>query len=307
MGVPCDVGSLIASHRPSSAPVRARRRVFSGSAVAETSVLLEGMRRTLTESQVEEASKLLVGHWKSGRVVDAVPEHIRPLTRHDGYAVQAQLERGSSTVFGWKIAATSEAGQQHIGIDGPIAGRLLSETVFHDGASIPFGHNRMQVAEAEFAFRMAVDLPAQREPYTQRDVLGRVDALHLAIELPDSRFADFATVGAAQLIADNACAHQFVLGPAAPSLWRELDLSTHRVVGRVGTRLEREGLGANVLGDPRIALTWLVNELSSLGITLRGDAVVTTGTCVVPLEIQAGDTVSADFGVLGSVSCSLDA
>jgi 2-keto-4-pentenoate hydratase len=29
--------------------------------------------------------------------------------------------------------------------------------------------------------------------------------------------------------------------------------------------------------------------------------VVTTGTCTVPLEIEPGDEVRADFGVLGSV------
>jgi 2-keto-4-pentenoate hydratase len=34
-----------------------------------------------------------------------------------------------------------------------------------------------------------------------------VHTLHSAIEVPDSRFEDFALVGAEQLIADNACAH----------------------------------------------------------------------------------------------------
>jgi 2-keto-4-pentenoate hydratase len=66
-------------------------------------------------------------------------------------------------------------------------------------------------------------------------------------------------------------------------------------------RYSREGTGANVLGDPRIALTWLANQLSSLGITLEKGQVVTTGTCMVPLEIEPGDAVDADFGVLGRV------
>jgi 2-keto-4-pentenoate hydratase len=57
-----------------------------------------------------------------------------------------------------------------------------------------------------------------------------------------------------------------------------------------------------VLGDPLAALVWLVNELSSLGITLRRDQVVTTGACTVPLEVKAGDHVLADFGELGAVS-----
>ena len=82
------------------------------------------------------------------------------------YLIQGQIEALSDMpLFGWKIAATSTAGQKHIGIDGPIAGRLLSEMVHRDGDEIPFGANRMRVAEAEFAFRMSGDLPPRVEPY----------------------------------------------------------------------------------------------------------------------------------------------
>ena len=76
-----------------------------------------------------------------------------------------------------------------------------------------------------------------------------VDALHVAIEIPDSRFDDFAVAGAPQLVADTACADFFVLGPAAPDGWRTIDLASHPVVLDAST-----GAGANVLGDPRIAL-----------------------------------------------------
>jgi 2-keto-4-pentenoate hydratase len=162
----------------------------------------------------------------------------------------------------------------------------------------------MRVAEPEFAFRMQADLPPRNSPYTVQEVLDAVDTLHPAIEIPDSRYAAFTKVGAAQLIADNACAHEFVLAPVARTDWRSIDLAQHRVVGRVGTHLEREGRGANVLDDPRLALSWLANELSGLGITLAKGQVVTTGTCMVPLEILPGDHVAADFGVLGHVELS---
>ncbi len=56
-----------------------------------------------------------------------------------------------------------------------------------------------------------------------------VASLHPAIEVPDSRFADFTRAGAAQLVADNACAHQFVLGPPTEAEWRGLDLAAHLV------------------------------------------------------------------------------
>ena len=79
------------------------------------------------------------------------------------------------------------------------------------------------------------------------------------------------------------------------------DLAALRVVGTVTGRSPHEGSGANVLGDPRIALTWLANELSRHATTLRAGEVVTTGTCVVPLPIGPGDTVVGEYGPLGRI------
>jgi 2-keto-4-pentenoate hydratase len=252
------------------------------------------------------ASDLLVRNWRDGTVLEALPADLRPATRLEGYLVQAQIEKLSKQpLFGWKIAATSVAGQKHIGIDGPIAGRLLAEMVDRGGDTVPFGANRMRVAEAEFAFRMGRDLHPREAPYQPAEVLEAVAELYLAIEIPDSRFSDFVTAGGPQLIADNACAHRFVLGPRAPSSWRDFNLVSHSVVGKVEGRSECEGTGANVLGDPRIALTWLANELSAIGVTMGAGQVITTGTCVTPMEIRAGDVVSVDYGPLGRMSCRM--
>jgi 2-keto-4-pentenoate hydratase len=263
------------------------------------------VERKSDQASFREASVLLWDCWQQGLRIAALPDDLRPATREEGYAIQAELEsRSSAPLFGWKIAATSAAGQAHINVDGPLAGRLLRERVFDSGAELPFGANHMRVAEAEFAFRMGRDLTPRWEPHTIHDVLAAVEALHPAIEIPDSRYDDFTIVGAPQLIADNACAHLFVVGPAAPPSWRRMDLVEHPVTGSVGA-LTRSGSGANVLGDPVIALTWLANELSGLGITLRAGQVVTTGTCVTPLPIAPGDVVHADFGVLGAVTVTI--
>ncbi len=202
---------------------------------------------------------------------------------------------------GWKIAATSSSGQRHIGVDGPMAGRLLAQRSFRGGAEVPLAGSLMRVAEPEFAFTLGRDLAPRAAPYTAREVLDAVANLHPAIEVPDSRYADFVRAGAPQLIADNACADYFILGPAAQAPWRDLDLRTHPVNAEVVGRYRREGLGANVLGDPRVALTWLVNELSGIGVTLDAGEVVTTGTCMASLEVEIGDVVRVDFGVLGKV------
>jgi 2-keto-4-pentenoate hydratase len=260
----------------------------------------------MTPDAVREAAQILWKHWQNGRHLSALPLACRPATRAEGYLIQAQvLAVSGRSLFGWKIAATSPAGQAHIGVDGPLAGRLLTGQVFSDGDSVPLGANRMRVAEPEFAFRMGRDLPPRSTAYRETEVLEAVAALHPAIEIPDSRYEDFPRAGAAQLIADNACAHQFVLGRPSGGEWRALDLAQHEVVGEVRGRPARTGKGANVLGGPAVALTWLANELSGLGLALGQGQVVTTGTCLVPLEIAAGDRVLADFGALGRVEARI--
>jgi 2-keto-4-pentenoate hydratase len=261
------------------------------------------MRKTmLDENQIAAASRTLRDHWRAGTKLGALEASMRPRDRIEAYAIQAALEQSSAApLFGWKIAATSEAGQKHINVDGPMAGRILSETVIADGGTASMAGNEMRVGEPEFAFRMATDLPPRPSPYTVVEVLAAVDTLHPAIEIPDSRFSDFVSAGAAQIIADNACAHLFVLGPATTSDWRSLDLVEHKpVITLRGNQFI--GHGKNVLGDPRIALAWLANELRQLGVTLRSGEIVTTGTCHPPLPIQSGDVFEADFGVIGKVS-----
>lgn len=251
----------------------------------------------------EDASKLIWKLWSDGAVTEALPETIRPASREEGYAIQHGLEVFSSSArYGWKIAATSEAGQAHIGVDGPLAGRVLAETVFEPGAVIDVSNNRMRVVEPEFAFRFGQAIEPREQAYSVDEVLAAVEDLHLCLELPDSRFADFASVGGPTLIADNACAWKLVAGPAVDADWRTIDLSQHEVCCSVGDRYTRQGIGSNVLGDPREALAWLVNEVSSLGITIEAGELVTTGTCTIPLEIEPGDQVSADFGDLGRIS-----
>jgi 2-keto-4-pentenoate hydratase len=260
----------------------------------------------MNHDQMQDACALLYRHWSQGTQIEALPPELVPSDRAEAYAVQACIEDFThAPLYGWKIAATSVAGQRHIGVDGPLAGRILAERVIEDGGSCALGGNLMKVAELEFAFRMGEDLPPRGEPYAQDEVLARVATLHPAIELPDSRFAHFERAGLAQLVADNACAHLFVLGPAAQADWRALDLAAH--TGRVlrNGALAQEGIGGNVLGDPRLALTWLANELSRHGLTLKAGQVVTTGTCAKPLTIVAGMRIEGDLGVLGQVSVSI--
>ena len=256
----------------------------------------------LDNDKIAIAAKTLSDHWRAGTKLESLDASIRPRDRAEGYEIQAALASHTpGKLFGWKIAATSEAGQKHINVGGPLAGRIFSEKVVADGGIASMKGNEMRVGEAEFAFRFARDLPPRANPYSVQEVLGAVATLHPAIEIPDSRFTDFVKSGEAQLIADNACAHLFVLGEPTRADWRSRDLIEEWPIVTLRGQ-QHAGHGKNVLGDPRVALTWCANELRALGITLRSGEVVTTGTCCTPLPIQSGDVFAADFGVLGKVS-----
>lgn len=250
--------------------------------------------------QTIEPADLLWRTAETGGLIDALPSP--PSTRADGYAIQAAYEaRSAHPRYGWKIAATSAAGQSHINVDGPIAGRLLAEKVAAPGAQISLANNRMLVCEPEFGFRFARNLPAG-QTYGRAEVMAAVGTLHLTLEIPDSRYTDFTSVGASSLIADNACARDLIVGPPVAADWRSADLAAHPVRAEVTGKFTRDGSGAAVLGDPRDALTWLVNEVAGTGVDIKAGELVTTGTCMVPLEVSPGDEVNVDYGLFGSIS-----
>lgn len=255
----------------------------------------------MDKTRITRAAEILWRARLECRRIEALPPECRPQSLSEGYAVQdAMTVLAGQKVVGWKIAATSAAGQRHIGVDQPLGGRLFADFLLSDGALLPADPLHMRVAEAEFAFRLGRDLDPRKARYDVGEVCDAVADLYLAIEVPDARFERFAVIGAAQIVADDAFAAWFVLGPRVAN-WRNFDLSAHPVQVVKNGKLAGEGSGANVLGDPRAALTWLVNDRIARGEGLRAGDIVTTGTCVTPLAIGAGDKVIAAFGVLGQV------
>ena len=241
---------------------------------------------------------------RAGRTISSLSEELRPRTRVEGYAVQQHFESVTSEVAGWKIAATSRAGQDHINVSGPLAGRVLAERILAPGRRVSLDGNFMHLAELEFAFTLGADFPPRSTPYTADEVLDGAADLLLSWEVPSTRYDDVSSVGEAQLIADNACGLDLAVVPAAHQDWKSMDLAGVAVRATTSSGLVRDGIGAAALGGPVPALTWLVNELSSLGITLRAGQLVTTGTCVQPVPVARGMTVTADYGSLGAHTLS---
>ncbi len=127
-----------------------------------------------------------------------------------------------------------------------------------------------------------------------------------AIEVVDSRYADWTKVGVLSVIADQGAHGHWVRGRESED-WRGLDLAAHRVTLSVDGAVVREGAGRNVLDHPLNAVLWLANTLNATGQTLRAGEYISTGTAVDIYPAKPGETISADFGGLGKVELGITA
>ncbi len=202
---------------------------------------------------------------------------------------------------GFKVGSTSLEAQRILGTDEPGAGILLAPYVFDSPARIAIVPEHTPAVEAEFALRLGRDLPARSAPYTLADVADAVDAVAGAIEVVGSRFVGgLAGQGRLLTTADCSANIAFVVGKWHPG-FPLADLPDHGVAMYVGGAARGSGTGRRALGGPLNVLLWLANKQSAAGRGLQAGEVVSTGTCTGLDAVAPGDSVRADFGILGAV------
>lgn len=127
-----------------------------------------------------------------------------------------------------------------------------------------------------------------------------VDFVLPALEIVDSRIRDW-KIGLFDTIADNASSGAVVLG-STPTPLSRVDLRLTGGVMHKNAEVVGTGAGGAVLGSPINALVWLANTLSARGISLEAGQVVLPGAICAMVPVAAGDTVTATFAGLGSVT-----
>lgn len=219
----------------------------------------------------------------------------------DAYATQDAFVRlWADSVIGHKVGCSSERSQQLVKAPGPIAGRLFHSDHWRSPATLDSSAFFLLGVEAEFGFVLGSDLPARTTPYALAEATAAVSAVIPLIEICDTRLAQCQTRRIEEITADNAFHGGIVTGQPCQD-WRSLDLRHHAVTLAIDGVVKGSGTGADVLGDPLIALTWLVNELSRRGIGMRSGELVAAGTCTGLHIATPGSTVLGDFGTLGVV------
>lgn len=254
----------------------------------------------LTDEEVEGLADQLYEAYES-------KEPIPPLTEEtefdtgDAYRVQIELfdrisEGGRDDVVGHKLGLVSEAKQEQLGIPEPIFGYVAHETVLGN-EPIPTEEMISPRVEAEIGFVLEEDIPA---PVTPTDVLTSTKSVVPVVEILESRFQGWAIPSAQDVIADLTSAGGVVVGESHRDV-TDVDLKMESVVVSVNGEVEAAGVGADIMGHPARAVSWLGNRLEDVDDGLREGELILSGGITAAIDVEPGDVYTVEFGNLGSI------
>jgi 2-keto-4-pentenoate hydratase len=218
--------------------------------------------------------------------------------------VQARLAAGA-TVVGRKIGATSKAVQDQLGVDQPDFGYLLDEMDVSDAAREGGGPISMRTllqprVEAEVAFRLGRDIDVPEDQITLDLVRAAVDVALPALEIVDSRIADW-QIKFTDTVADCASSGLFVVGTDAKPL-DEVEPVDVVMSLTINGEERSAGNGAACLGDPLEALRWLAVQAARFGDPLRAGHLILSGALGPFVPFAAGDRVEASISGFDTLS-----
>jgi 2-oxo-3-hexenedioate decarboxylase/2-keto-4-pentenoate hydratase len=256
-----------------------------------------------------EAAKTIAAARRDRVPLQALAAEFGPQDEAGGYRVQdavhVMLAGEVGPLVGYKIGCTSAVMQRYLGIPHPCAGGVFAKGVHSSGVSLSHGDFVRVGVECEIAVRLMRDLAPSGTAFAADSVAGAIDAYHPAIEIVDDRYADWQTIGAPTLVADDFFAAGCVLGrPVSRSVAPDLLTVTGRAA--INGVEVGQGTGADVLGHPHNALAWLANHLAASGKQLRAGQIVLTGSLVQTVWLNAGDKVVMELSGLGTVAAEFE-
>jgi len=256
--------------------------------VSRDAELVESAARALTDARINGTRLHDLGKFAPRNVSDA---H-KIAERH--------AELLDYAVAGWKVGCTSAEAMQILNSPEPFAGRVFAGDVLTSG-EVGFSDLVEPSVECEFAFFLGSDLPSGKLDYTAAEVKAATKSVAPALEIVDSRFYDMTSVGYLSLIADSGVNAGAVIGEPVP-VDHVPELRSINVRCDIDGEEVSSGSGADILGDPWMALEWVAKHLAESGMALRAGQFVLSGTCTGLARVELGSTVRADFGDFGEVS-----
>lgn len=247
----------------------------------------------------KQTAERIVGIFRARQPIDILPDELIPGTLDDAYRVREAYEaievprRGQ--VAGYKIGLTTPIMQQLCGVDEPCYGAMFQSEIRHSPAEVRVAEYCRVGIETEIAMLLGADLP---DGGGRERVAAAVESCMAAMEVLEDLRHDYKRLSARSMVAGNVWNAGCVL--AAPVKdWKKLDLATVTYRLSINDNEIGAGRGADVMGNPLNALSWLADKLAADGRPLKRGMVVMTGS-TVPIQFpQPGDRAVVEVTGLG--------
>lgn len=219
------------------------------------------------------------------------------------YEVQREFTaRKNERVGGYKVSLTSKQTQDMFDSDSPLYGAQVESHFMQSPVQLHLSSQLMApLAEVEMLF-------TAKERLSSRDTLE--DLFHktkvaAAVEVPDSRFADwFPSLSKYMVMADAAVGGYVVYGQEMDTdqLFESVtDLENVTCELYHDGKKLKDGASSEVLGNPLNSLKWLVDKLESQGMPLLAGQRVSSGTFLLPESLSKGTWKATFDKGLGAV------
>ena len=218
---------------------------------------------------------------------------------------QLLMQSGQGDIVGYKIALTSKAMQEMCGVDQPLAGAIFAKAVHQSPAQFNLSDFQHVGIEFEVAVKLKADLPATGAAHTRESVASAVASCMPAFELVEDRNADYSTMDAFSLIADNCWNGGNVLGQPV-SHWQDLDLVNTATRLSINGKAADEGKIGDAMGHPFEVVAWVANLLNQRGKLLKKDMIVMTGSSMTTKFPVAGDRLEFSIDNIGKIELVLN-
>jgi 2-keto-4-pentenoate hydratase len=210
------------------------------------------------------------------------------------YAVQDATLAALGPVAGWKVGAKGLT-------DEPACAPLPAGGVFASGATLVGPPWRLRGIAVELAVRLGKDLAGITGLPGRATLIDAVDAVLPAVEVIESRLADWRESAPLSQLADLQSHGALVLGPPSSLRAADLDLRAMRAYLAFDGQPVASTRGANPAGDIWRLLAWLAWQRAQRGQPLRAGQLVATGSCTGLLFAAEDAHVQAQLDGIGLV------
>jgi 2-keto-4-pentenoate hydratase len=225
-----------------------------------------------------------------------------PVDAEAAYAIQHEvLSLTGARIGAWKVGARAPGALA-------TAAPIDAELVHASPARIAHSAFFRTLIELEIAFRFAYTLPPRAEAYSRSEVFAALGSMSVALEVVDSRFAQWPNLATLAQLADAQNNGALIVGKMEPYeviapgfdfLSPPLELTVD------GVSIVPASAG-NPAGDPRELLVWFVNHCSAHGHAVQPFWTVTTGTYTGARRVEGPGVISGRIDRIGEIELTLE-